>query len=416
MDVEELAKWKESFEEFHKRFRGIFCRSEAREQCGKYLQGLVSGAERKNGWQMAEEVGDTAPDKTQRLLYEAKWEADEARDELQAYVIEELGEAGGIGIVDETGFIKKGEKSAGVARQYTGTAGKIENSQVGTFLAYVSRRGHTLIDRRLFVPEKWIRDEKRREEAKIPGEVKQQTKPEQALEMLEQAWVRGVPMEWVTGDEIYGNAPKLRNAVANSGRKYVFAIASNAPMWKKRPRTHTPKAQTGGRPQKHTQVVEGQAKNCTVAEEMVTWPDTQWKRLTSCQGEKGSIQYDWAASRIVERVDRLPGRDGWLLVRRSINDPKEFAFYFSNASANTSIKTLAHIACQRYKVEQCFEEAKGETGLDHYEVRYFHSWYRHITLSMMAHAWLTITRAQAHEREQTRADKPKKTTPMRLRH
>jgi SRSO17 transposase len=417
METKELEKWRESFEAFHERFGEIFCRTEAREQSGKYLQGLVSGAERKNGWQMAEEVGDAAPDKTQRLLYQAKWEADEARDELQAYVIEELGEADGIGIVDETGFIKKGDKSAGVARQYTGTAGKIENSQVGTFLGYASGRGHTLIDRRLFVPEKWIWDEQRRAQARIPEEVKQQTKPEQAREMLEQAWAGGVPMAWVTGDEIYGNATRLREAVAKSGRGYVFAVSSNTPIWIHRPKTHKPKTKTGGRPQTRPHLVATAPKHCIVAEAVATWPQTHWRRMAISLGEKGPIEYDWATMRIVERVDALPGRDSWLLVRRAIRDPHKLAFYLSNAPADTSLETLARVASQRYKIEQCFEEAKGETGLDHYEVRYFHSWYRHITLSMMAHAWLTVTRLQAQQREQARAqaDKPKKTISI-LRH
>lgn len=411
MDTHELERWRESFEKFHERFAEIFCRPETREQSGKYLQGLVSGVERKNGWQMAEEVGDTTPDKTQRLLYQAKWDADKARDELQGYVIEELGEADGIGIVDETGFIKKGDKSAGVERQYTGTAGKIENSQVGTFLGYASRRGHTLIDRRLFIPEKWIQDEPRSQAAKIPQEIQHHTKPEQARQMLEQAWARGVPMKWVTGDELYGNAPRLRDGVANSGRLYVFAVSSNAPVWIKRPKTRRPKAKTGGRPQKHFHLVVGAPKHCTVAEVVAQWPSTQWRRMASSLGEKGPIAYDWAAMRIVERVDTLPGRDSWLLVRRSISDPNELAFYLSNADADTPLETLAHIASQRYKIEQCFEEAKGETGLDHYEVRYFHSWYRHITLSMMAHAWLSVTRAQAQARELTLAgaDTPQKT-------
>lgn len=414
MDTQELEKWRESFEKFHERFGWIFCRSEAREQSGKYLQGLVAGVQRKNGWQMAEEVGDAAPDKTQRLLYQAKWAADEARDEWQAYVMEELGEADGIGIVDETGFIKKGTKSAGVERQYTGTAGQIENSQVGTFLGYASRRGHTLIDRRLFLPETWISDEHRRQEAKIPKEVKPPTKPQQAREMLEQAWARGMPMKWVTGDEIYGNATRLRDAVAHSGRKYVLAVSSNTPVWTQRPKTRPPTAKTGGRPQQHAHLAVDAPKHCTVAEAVARWPHTHWRRMTISLGEKGPIQYDWAATRIVERVDALPGRDSWLLVRRSISDPQEVAFYLSNADADTSLETLAGIASQRYKIEQCFEDAKGETGLDHYEVRYFHSGYRHITLSMMAHAWLTVTRAQAHERELAVDDTHQKTLPTTL--
>lgn len=425
MKAIELKGWRKAFEQFHARFWGIFRRAEAREQSMKYLRGLLSGVERKNGWQMAEVVGDDTPDKTQRLLYQAKWDADAARDELQAYVTEALGDADGIGIVDETGFLKKGDKSVGVQRQYTGTAGKIENSQVGTFVAYTSKRGHTLIDRRLFMPEAWINDEARRKQAKVPDGpdgVVFQTKPEQAREMLEKAWANGVPMRWVTGDEIYGNAPRLRDAVADGGRRYVFAVSSNTPVWTttKRPRVLAPQAHTGGRPQTRSKLAKNAPAHRTVAEVAAAWPASasRWQRLAVSQGEKGPIKYDWAAARVIERVDGLPGREAWLLVRRSISDPNELAYYLSNAETDTSLSTLARIASSRYKIEQCFEEAKGETGLDHYEVRYYHSWYRHITLSMMAQAWLAVMRSASAAQTQAQAaepDTPTKKRPRRVR-
>lgn len=405
----DLKKWERSFEAFHARFGGIFARSESREQARKYLRGLLSEAERKNGWQVAEMVGDARPDKTQRLLYQAQWEADEARDELRGYVIVELGEAEGIGIVDETGFIKKGEKSAGVQRQYTGTAGKIENSQVGTFLGYASGRGHTLIDRRLFLPQEWAQDAERRAEAKVPAAVTFQTKPQQAREMLEQAWESGVPMKWVAGDEVYGNATALRDAVAAGGRLYVLAVSCSAPVWSQRPRMMAPQRTTGGRPQTRPKLAENASQHSAVADVVASWPAARWQRLAVHQGEKGPIEYDWAMARVVECVDRLPGRDAWLLARRSIRKPDEMAYYLSNADADTRLETLAHIASSRYKIEQCFEEAKGETGLDQYEVRYYHSWYRHITLSMMAHAWLAVIRSQA-QAEDGLSDQKKKAT------
>jgi SRSO17 transposase len=191
MTEEELNEWAEDFEAFQGRFAPIFGRKEPRQQTQKYVRGLLAPVERKNGWQLAEVIGDRIPDSIQRLLYQSRWEADEARDELEHYVIEVFGEAEGMGVVDETGFIKKGQHSVGVKRQYSGTAGKVENSQVGTFLSYVSSRGQVLLDRRLYLPEEWCNDPARRVQAKVPGEVVFQTKPQHARAMLEHAWARG---------------------------------------------------------------------------------------------------------------------------------------------------------------------------------------------------------------------------------
>ena len=391
----DLLAWRGSFLAFHERFVRLFPRKATRQQSAKYLRGLLSSAERKNGWQLAEIYGDEAPDKTQRLLFLVKWDCDEARNELQNYVFEHLGDEDAIGILDETGFLKKGTKSAGVGRQYSGTAGKIENCQVGTFVAYVSKRGHALIDRRLYLPKAWIEDPERRAEAKIPSDIQFETKPEQARAMLIEAWERGAPMRWVTGDEVYGHASALREAIAARGRQYVFAVSSTAPIWRKRPKMVRTQTETGGRPQQNARV---SARHMTVAEVVSRWPSKKWRTLTSSQGAKGPIRYDWAAERVVERVDDLPGRDAWLVARRSLSDHTDVAYYLSNAAKSESLETMVQVAAQRYRIEQCFEEAKGETGLDQYEVRHFQSWYRHITLSMMAHAWLAVTRAEANER------------------
>src|SRR6266699_1953041 len=219
-------------------------RSESREQARKYLRGLLTEAERKNSWQVAEAVGDRIPDRMQRLLYRVPWDADAARDRLQHFVIETFGDPEGIGVVDETGFRKKGKKSVGVARQYTGTAGKRENSQVATLLSYATKNAHVFLDRELYLPEAWAWDRVRRAQAHVPEEVGFATKPEQAVAMLEHAWEQGVPMRWVTGDEVYGDAPRLRETIQASGRFYVLAVSANTRVWTQRPEVEEPMEQT----------------------------------------------------------------------------------------------------------------------------------------------------------------------------
>ena len=397
MELSELNEWANDFETFHSRFAPLFGRRETREQAVKYLHGLISAVERKNSWQLAEAVGDKTPDATQRLLYSSKWDANAARDELQGFVIEQFGDGDGIGVVDETGFLKKGEKSAGVQRQYSGTAGKTENCQLGVFLTYATRQGHTFLDRRLYLPECWCADAERCAEARIPADVVFETKPEQAVQMLRHAWERGVPMRWVTGDEVYGEASYLRDTVAESGRWYVLAVRANSTVWLERPEVAVPTWRGIGRKPVKERVVDSDVRPVPIPALVASWPENRWQCLEVAEGEKGPRLYDWACQRIVENQDQLPGRDAWLLVRRSPAQPEEIAFYLSNAPAETDLRTLAQVASTRYTVEQCIEEAKGETGLDHYEVRYWHSWYRHITLSMMAHAWLASVRLRRNQ-------------------
>jgi SRSO17 transposase len=398
MTSEELGGWAEDFEAFHARFAHLFARSEPREQAAKYMQGLLGPVKRKNGWQLAEAVGDERPDKTQRLLYSAQWDADAVRDELQCFVIEEFGDEDGIGVVDETGFLKKGNKSVGVKRQYTGTAGKVENCQIGTFLVYVSPQGFAFLDRRLYLPKEWCDDAERRAEAKVPLQVEFRTKPQQAVEMLKHAWELGVPIRWVTGDEVYGNDPALRDAVAQEKRLYVLAVSSNTPVWTERPLVEEPTKETGGRPRTKPRLAKGTESAITVADIVASWPASQWKPLTVAEGEKGPITYDWARARVVESREGLPGPDAWLLARRSRTDPTDIAYYLSNAPEETPLLKLAQVASKRHLVEQSIEEAKGEAGLDEYEVRHWHSWHRHITLSMMAHTWLASVCCTAEEK------------------
>ena len=252
MNANELDEWGADFLQFCARFADVFGRKEPRAQATKYLRGLMSSVPRKNSWQVAEAIGDRTPDATQRLLYQAKWSADAARDQLLEFAIEVFGEEDAIGIVDESGFIKKGKHSVGVKRQYSGTAGKVENCQIGTFLSYATTKGHAFLDRRLYLPEEeWCNDPERRKRAKVPDNIVFQTKPEQAMEMLEYAWQAGVPMRWVAGDEVYGDSTALRDLIARNERWYVLAVKTSTPIWTERPQVVEPKPQDGlcpGRP------------------------------------------------------------------------------------------------------------------------------------------------------------------------
>jgi SRSO17 transposase len=398
MKLSEIDHYTTEFEAFHARFARFFVRSEPREAVRQYLRGLLSPVPRKNCWQMAEAVGDKDPQAMQRLLFGAQWDADAVRDELQAFVIERFGEADGIGIVDETGFLKKGTKSAGVKRQYSGTAGKVENCQIGVFLTYCTGRGNTFLDRRLYLPEEWCQDGERRRGARVPEQVVFQTKPQLAMQMLEHAWARGVPMEWVAGDTIYGDDTRLRDRVAQARKKYVLAVSANTPVWRERQPVVTPVQGQRGRPRKEPRLADGATAWEPVSEVIAALPRQAWHRLAVGRGEKGPRLYDWARLRVFEKRGAVPGRQRWLLARRSIGDPTELAYYLSNAPRSTSLRTLAEVAGARWSIESAIEEGKGEAGLDEYEVRYWHSWHRHITLSMMAHAYLASIRQPVGEK------------------
>lgn len=378
MDIADSSWIDDGFRSYHARFAQYFSRAEPREQSEKYLRALLAPIERKNGWQIAEYLGDSTPDRTQRLLSRAEWDVDGVRDEHIRFCSEEFGESEGIGILDETGFLKKGEKSAGTQRQYTGTAGKRENCQIGTFLAYASSKGHVLLDRRLYLPEKeWCDNPDRREDAVVPEEVVFQTKPQHGMEMLEHSFALGVPIKWVTGDEVYGNSEALRDFVSNHGKQYVFAVSNRLIVWPL-------KKQDWGK--------WGGSSQISLAELVQQLPADCWKQISVREGSKGSIFYDWTTVQVRESRNGKSGPKGWVLIRRSITNPEEIAYYLSNASSKIGLETLVQVATQRFEIELCFEEAKGETGLDHYEVRHWHGWYRHITMSMMAHAWLAWVR------------------------
>ena len=373
-EVAEVARWAEGIERVHECIAGRFRRPEPRRRALTYLRGLLSPVERKNGWQLAEQAGDATPDGVQRLLYNYRWEADLVRDDLRDYVVEHLGEADGVVVVDETGFLKKGDKSVGVQRQYSGTAGRIENCQVGVFLAYASAKGRTLLDREVYLPQVWSDDWERRREAGVPEDVCFRTKPQLAQLMLRRALESGVPFAWFTGDEVYGSDRKLRLWLEREEIPHVMAIKSNEKLW-----ARTDKGPLQERADRLASGVE----------------ESAWVRCSAGNGAKGPRVYDWAAVEI--RPLREPGKGHWLLARRSLAKPGELAYYVCFGPAETALEELVRVAGTRWAIEECFEEAKGEVGLDQYEVRRWDGWYRHITLAMLAQAYLTVIRHQAME-------------------
>ena len=371
----EVSGWRAELEGLLARFGRLFVRAEPRGQAGRYLEGLLGPVERKNGWQLAEAIGDARPWRTQRVPSHVLWDEGAARDLCREHAVERLGAEDAVLVVDETGFPKKGRHSAGVARQYCGTLGKVENRQVGVFLAYGSRRGHALIDRRLYLPEAWAGDAERRRAAKIPDEVPFLTKPAIAREMIARALDAGVPCEWVLGDEVYGADRRLRLMLEGRGKPYLLTIRSNDEL----------EADLDGGVGRH--------QPRQLARSL---PARAWRRLSAGAGTKGERLYDWARLRLVRprRVGgEAPAGEHWLLVRRSIADPEDLAYFVAFAPPGLRLVDLARVAGRRWLVEECFEAAKQEVGLADYEVRSWRGWHRHVTLAMLALALLAGLRA-----------------------
>ena len=352
----------------HARIAPRFRRREARERARRYLEGLLGHIERKNGWQLAEALGEGGPQGMQRLLNAADWDAEAVRDELRAYVLEHLAdERSGVLVIDETGFVKKGTKSAGVARQYSGTAGRRENQQIGVFLLYASERGAAFIDRALYLPDEWMGDSERREEAHIPGRVGFATKGELARELLARAFGAGVPARWVVGDTVY-SGDEVRRWLEGQGRSYVLAVPSTHGIWTRA----------------HQQTVEHLLQQV---------PADAWVRLSAGEGSQGPRWDDWACLRLPYAT--AAGKGQWLLARRGISDPTELAYYRVFGPADTPAGEMVRVAGRRWTIEEGFEQAKGEVGLDQYEVRRYDAWHRHATLALLAHAYLEVTRLTA---------------------
>jgi len=352
----------------------------------RYVAALLERVDRKNGWQLAEQLGERGPQGVQRLLNTARWDADAVRDDLRDYVVEQLGDADGVLIIDESGFLKKGTTSVGVKRQDSGTAGRVENCQVGVFLAYASARGRAFLDRALYLPKEWAADAARRVEAGVPPEVVFATKGVLARAMLARAFAAGVPAAWVTGDDGYGDDGGLRGWLEEQRRPYVLAVSCAH---------HIQDGPSRGR-------VDGI---------VVGLPEEAWIQLAAGAGSQGPRLYDGACGRLPETS--APGMAHWVLVRRSLSDPTDLAYYRAYGPEGTPLEELVRVAGTRWAIEESIKGAKGEAGLDQYQVRRWDAWYRHITLALLAHASREVTRAAAATTAPLLTDGAKKGTVQR---
>jgi SRSO17 transposase len=357
------GRWLGTFDELMDRVAGRFPRVEPRRRARAFVLGLLAGLPRKNCWTIAEHAGDASPGGMQHFLARARWDADAVRDDLRGYVTSYLGDPQAVLVVDETGDLKKGTATAGVQRQYTGTAGRTENAQVAVYLSYAGRGGHALIDRELYLPKSWASDPDRRRAAGIPATVEFATKPALARAMIARTLDAGVPAAWVTGDEVYGADPGLRADLQDRRVGYVLAVAC------------------------HHRVAVAAGKR-RVDELAACLPRSAWQRYSAGPGAKGHRYYDWALIGI-----RSPqSGHHWLLIRRS-RRTRELAFYRCYAPRPVPLATLVQVAGRRWTVEENFQASKELTGLDQHQVRRWVSWYRWVTLAMLAAAFLTVTAA-----------------------
>jgi SRSO17 transposase len=382
-----LALWAAGLREAKRRIRSLFTQDRVATSAGQFLDALLGNEPRKTGWMRAEAAGDSGPWRQQALLGRGRWDADALRDIVRDYVVEHLGDADAVLVIDETGFLKQGKASCGVGRQYTGSAGKITNCQIGVFAAYVSDKGHALIDRALYLPKAWASDPARLAAAHVPEAVVFATKPRLAVDMVARAIAVDVPFAWVAADSVYG-VGELEAALRRAGKGYVLGV--NANHWFGSWNTET--------------LVAGDAK--AIAEAL---PAAFWKRLSAGHGTKGERFYDWAYCPLAD-LDAAefdaPAPGLWtrgLLIRRSLADG-ELAYFTTWCPTPTSIETLVRVEGTRWRVEESFETTKNELGLDHNESRSWHGWHRHVSLVMLAYAVMTTVRYQAN------AITPKKTS------
>jgi SRSO17 transposase len=369
----DLDVWESELESLLARIGPLFYRTESKKHAEQYVRGLLSPIERKNGWTIAEYVGELEPKALQRFLNLSPWDADAVLDLNREYAMEHLADPGGILVADPTGFAKKGTKSVGVQRQYSGTLGRIDNCQIATFLAYVTPgRDRVLLDRRLYMPKKsWMADPARCAEAGVPPDLAFQTRPEQVREMIESARAAGVPFAWFTADEEFGQNPGLCDYLETNRIPYVMAVPKNTPF-----------------PNADGNTVQFD----TLAKQL---RPNAWQRRACGIGSKGHRVYDWA---LIESAEV----DHQYMIRRSIDDG-ELAFYHCYNPNHAEFGELVQVAGARWPIEECFGSAKNEVGLDNYQVRTWDAWHRHTTLAMLAHTFLAIT---AHKAKKRGANKP----------
>ncbi len=380
-----LVDWRVALENLKEFIAPAFRRSEQRQSASAFIDGVLSQSERKTGWMLAEEAGLDRPYRIQSLLGRSSWSADELCRLVRRYAIDALGDADGVLVVDETGFLKKGTESVGVARQYSGTAGRIENCQIGVFAAYASRYGHALVDRRLYLPKVWAENEARRAKTQVPEEICFATKPAMAREMIADLLDEGTPCRFVLADAVYGSDRRFRRMLEMRGQSYVLAVRS----------THTLRF-----------FEEQMLIQTDPATRFAELDDAAWRSCAAGEGAKGPRLYDWA--RLPLGASRENGFGRWMLARRSRHDPGAIAYYFAFAPAETELAELAAAAGLRWTIEECFLRAKDDLGLDHCEARSWHGWHRHMSLVMATAAFLSGLTANQRS---TAFGKPNKTSP-----
>jgi SRSO17 transposase len=396
MDVQELRRLKPELDLFLDRYAPLFGRDEAQDHANRFLQGLLLGGDRRSVENIAEAIAGGVVRSMQKFIGQSPWRDDEVLEELQRQVSSVFGDPDAALNVDETGFPKKGTKSVGVKRQYAGCLGRTDNCQVGVFVNYCSAAGHTLIDRRLFLPEEWAADLPRRQEAGVPDDVVFRTKPELALEMVQQAVERGLPFRWVTGDSVYGESPTFVQGVRALDKWYVVDSSADARVWLTEPEvipagTKGPRGRTTTKPKPAT-------KPERVDEVAARLPAKAWRRLVVAEGSQGPRIYDYAVLWVWFSEEGLPSGRERLLVRRSLGQKAEIKYHRSNAPAEIPLDKLAQVRGSHWSVEQSFEAGKGECGLDEYETRGWVGWHHHIALSLLALAFLALQRRRLGEK------------------
>jgi SRSO17 transposase len=385
MDRNQLRGLRPELEGFLDRYLGLFGRAENQQHARRVVQGLLLGAERRNVENIAEAIDGGVVRTLQKFIAQGRWDDRAVLGELRGQLVEALGDDEAVLNVDETGFPKKGAKSVGVKRQYAGILGRVDNCQIGVFMNYVSPAGHALLDRRLFLPEDWAADADRREEAGVPPGVVFRSKPELALEMVAEAAAQRVPFRWVGGDSVYGNSPTFVQGLRALRKWYVLDVSSEARVWLRRP--------------KRLSSGKAELRPIPVAEAIRRVPAEAWKRVTVAEGSQGPRVYDYAELLVWFSEEGIPTPTfERLLVRRSLGQEPEVKFQRSNAPLQVKRARLAQVAGSRWTIEQDFQAAKGECGLDEYETRGWTGWHHHTALSMLALLFLVLQKRRLGEK------------------
>jgi SRSO17 transposase len=377
---------------FQSHFHDCFSRSETRENFFQYAVGQLSHLDRKSIEPMALNVEGGKVRPLQRFISGANWQDDKIGSIFRSMVNDDIGDESGVLIFDESGFVKKGEDSAGVSRQYCGSIGKVENSQIGVFAAYASKLGYTLIDNELYIPEKWFDDEHRekREKCEFPENLGFKTKPQLAAEMLKKIQSEGIlPFSYVAADSVYGENPDFISAIEeNTGLIYFVSVGKDTKFWIRQPIVAKKTSKQKGEAVTKTVLTKGSAKAITANDFAKNLNDYFWYKRKVSEGTKGPIEYEFTKKRIVLSKKGLPDKNVWLIIKRSMEEKPQYSFFISNAPVSSRLKLFVWLSGVRWAIEQCFAETKKELGLDQYEVRKYMGWYHHILMTMLSHFFL----------------------------